>query len=70
MLATYLHYGNGSLIVATSELLCVCCTAVRSLTACEVDLSSPAVCAELLWVVIARGGGGIPEIGVVKLVEL
>ncbi len=25
-------------------------------TACEVDLSSPAVCAELLWVVIARGG--------------
>lgn len=38
--------------------------------ACEVDLSSPAVCAELLWVVIARGGGGIPEIGVVKLVEL
>lgn len=31
MLAIYLHYGNGSLIVATSELLCVCCTAVRSL---------------------------------------
>lgn len=57
-LAAYLH--SGSLIAATSELLGVHRHTVRTRLAriaevCEVDLSSPVVCAELLLIVITRG---------------